>query len=147
VTRACAAAATVATKTVKELARATEDELASRESTPKKAGDGSGTIVFENVRMRYRPTANLALDGVNLSIKHGEKVGVVGRTGSGKSTLLLALFRLFELAVRASHLCTASAPALLARLLPMNDRSACHAIRTHVRVCHRLWHQRGQALS
>ena len=60
-----------------------------------------GTIEFDNVYLRYRPGAKCALDGVSLRIQHGETVGVVGRTGSGKSTLLLALFRVFELAVRS----------------------------------------------
>jgi ATP-binding cassette, subfamily C (CFTR/MRP), member 1 len=58
----------------------------------------NGEIVFDGVLMRYRPGANLALNGVNFKIKPGEKVGVVGRTGSGKSTLLLALYRMFDLA-------------------------------------------------
>ena len=61
-----------------------------------------GRIVFNNVRMRYKPTAGFALDGVNLVVKHGETVGIVGRTGSGKSSLLMGLFRMFELAVRLS---------------------------------------------
>ena len=36
------------------------------------------------------------MKGISLTIKGGNKVGVVGRTGSGKSTLVLALFRLVE---------------------------------------------------
>ena len=36
------------------------------------------------------------LRDVNLSVKHGETVGIVGRTGSGKSTLLALISRTFE---------------------------------------------------
>ncbi|PVD26851.1 hypothetical protein C0Q70_11999 [Pomacea canaliculata] len=55
-------------------------------------------VIFENYRTRYRPGLELVLKGVNCSIKHGEKVGIVGRTGAGKSSLTLALFRLIEAA-------------------------------------------------
>jgi ATP-binding cassette subfamily C (CFTR/MRP) protein 2 len=48
------------------------------------------------MQLRYRPGTPLVLKGITLSIKGGEKVGVVGRTGSGKSTLIQALFRLVE---------------------------------------------------
>jgi len=56
-----------------------------------------GVVQFENVWMKYSPTANFALKGVSFLLNHQDKVGVVGRTGSGKSTLLLALFRMFDL--------------------------------------------------
>ena len=56
-----------------------------------------GTVVFDNVWMKYSPTAHFALKGVTFSLSHSDKVGVVGRTGSGKSTLLLALYRVFDL--------------------------------------------------
>jgi len=36
------------------------------------------------------------LDGLSFTIKHGQRVAVVGRTGAGKSTLTTALFRLVE---------------------------------------------------
>lgn len=57
----------------------------------------TGSIVFENVVMKYAPHLPPALRGVSFSIKPRDKVGVVGRTGSGKSTLLLALYRMFNL--------------------------------------------------
>ena len=53
-----------------------------------------GALVLENVGLRYRPGLPLALEGLSVRIKAGEKVGVVGRTGSGKSSLLVALTRL-----------------------------------------------------
>ncbi|RDX84649.1 ABC transporter C family member 4, partial [Mucuna pruriens] len=46
--------------------------------------------------VRYRPNTPLVIKGITLSIRGGEKVGVVGRTGSGKSTLIQVLFRLVE---------------------------------------------------
>ena len=47
-------------------------------------------------QVRYRPSTPLVLKGITVSIKGGEKVGVVGRTGSGKSTLIQVFFRLVE---------------------------------------------------
>lgn len=57
----------------------------------------SGKIEFENVEMRYRPELPLVLRGLNLEVRGGERVGIVGRTGAGKSSIMSALFRLTEL--------------------------------------------------
>ncbi|SPT16941.1 unnamed protein product [Triticum aestivum] len=55
-----------------------------------------GDIDISDLKVRYRPNTPLILKGINVSIRGGEKIGVVGRTGSGKSTLIQALFRLVE---------------------------------------------------
>lgn len=55
-----------------------------------------GNVDLQDVQVRYRPNTPLVLKGVTLSIRGGEKIGVVGRTGSGKSTLIQVLFRLVE---------------------------------------------------
>lgn len=57
-----------------------------------------GKIVFHDVHMRYRPQLPLALEGFNLHVKPGERIGIVGRTGAGKSSITMALFRMVELA-------------------------------------------------
>ena len=46
--------------------------------------------------MRYWKDLDLVLNGINLSIKPEEKIGICGRTRSGKSSLFLNLFRLVE---------------------------------------------------
>jgi ATP-binding cassette, subfamily B, bacterial len=45
-----------------------------------------GDLAYENVSFAY-PNGTVALDGLNLRIRPGETVAVVGGTGSGKSTL------------------------------------------------------------
>ncbi|XP_054155703.1 multidrug resistance-associated protein 1-like [Oppia nitens] len=45
---------------------------------------------------RYRQGLDLVIKGIDIDIKSGEKIGIVGRTGAGKSSLTLALFRLIE---------------------------------------------------
>ena len=45
-------------------------------------------IRFDSVKFRYNHEGPLVLDGLNLTIPRGVRIGFVGRTGSGKSTTL-----------------------------------------------------------
>jgi ABC-type multidrug transport system fused ATPase/permease subunit len=58
----------------------------------------NGLIEFRNYSARYREGLELALRDLSLTIRPGEKVGIVGRTGAGKSSMTLALFRIIEAA-------------------------------------------------
>ena len=49
------------------------------------------------MKLSYRPELPDVLREMSVTIRPGEKVGIVGRTGAGKSSLLVALFRIVEL--------------------------------------------------
>ena len=54
-----------------------------------------GEINFDNVSFHYGENSGV-IDGLNLNIKAGEKVGLVGRSGAGKSTLVNLLMRFHD---------------------------------------------------
>jgi subfamily B ATP-binding cassette protein HlyB/CyaB len=54
-----------------------------------------GAIEFDQVSFRYRPDAPDVIRSVQLAIKPGEIIGIVGRSGSGKSTLTKLVQRLY----------------------------------------------------
>ena len=78
----------------------TEDDLV-KETDPQEWPKHS-EIIFKDVVMKYRDDLDPVLKGINLSIKQGEKVGIIGRTGAGKSSIIQALFRLIEVEPHSS---------------------------------------------
>ncbi len=56
-----------------------------------------GSIDFENVSFKYSEKAErMALEGVDLHIKSGEVIGILGGTGSSKTTLVQLIPRLYD---------------------------------------------------
>ncbi|HSP14406.1 MAG TPA: ABC transporter ATP-binding protein [Thermoanaerobaculia bacterium] len=55
-----------------------------------------GEIEFRHLTFAYGGATRPTLRDISLSIRHGQTIGIVGRTGSGKSTLLALLTRTFE---------------------------------------------------
>lgn len=56
-----------------------------------------GSIVFDNVSFSYaKDENNLNLKNIDLNIRSGETIGVIGGTGSAKSTLVQLIPRLYD---------------------------------------------------
>ncbi len=56
-----------------------------------------GSVSFENVNFKYSPTLKFnALTNINLQIKSGETIGIIGGTGSAKSSLIQLIPRLYD---------------------------------------------------
>ena len=74
-----------------------EPTLKNKEKTVKEVKDGS--IKFENVSFRYSDEQDenaYALEDINLDIKQGETIGIIGGTGSSKSSLVQLIPRLYD---------------------------------------------------
>lgn len=53
-------------------------------------------VVFKNVAMRYQGDTEDSLEGLDLCVKRGERIGVIGGTGSGKTTLINLIPRFYD---------------------------------------------------
>lgn len=57
--------------------------------------DVEGNVNLQNVRFAYRPDQKL-IENLNLTVKPGERVAIVGPTGCGKTTLINLLMRFYD---------------------------------------------------
>lgn len=64
---------------------------------------GSFDIKLTNVRFKYSQNSDFQLADINMSIRHGEKIALVGRNGSGKTTLTSLLVKLYD--VNSGSIC------------------------------------------
>jgi ATP-binding cassette subfamily B protein len=56
----------------------------------------NGNLIFDKVSFTYPESGIQALKNINLQIKKGERVLIMGKTGSGKSTLLQLILRFYD---------------------------------------------------
>lgn len=66
---------------------------------PKTIANPQGALVFENAHFRYQDSPDRygdLLDGIDLELKPGETMALVGLTGSGKSTMTALTTRLYD---------------------------------------------------
>jgi ATP-binding cassette subfamily B protein len=73
-----------------------EVEVAPSTGTAVSGPDPEAGVVFENVEFRYPGSDRVAITGVNLQIKRGRSLALVGENGSGKTTLIKLLTRLYK---------------------------------------------------
>ena len=69
-------------------------EIAEKEN-PVRLMKPKGEIELDNVTFGYTVSKNV-LKGINLKVKEGEMLGIVGRSGAGKSTLVNLISRLYD---------------------------------------------------
>ena len=72
-----------------------KSDLTNNDKAIKEVKDGS--IIFENVNFSYVKDKNkLCLENINIDIKSGETIGIIGGTGAGKSSLVQLIPRLYD---------------------------------------------------
>ena len=69
-------------------------DLTNPENPVEEVADGS--IVFKNVDFAYKKGSNPVLKNINLDIRSGETIGIIGGTGSAKSSLVNLISRLYD---------------------------------------------------
>lgn len=55
-----------------------------------------GSIVLKDVKFKYDQDTSLVLNGINIEVKKGELVAIVGPTGTGKTTLINLIPRFYD---------------------------------------------------
>ena len=88
---------TMASASGKRIAEVLEEkaDIVNKENPVKEVADGS--ISFEHVNFAYnKDSAEPVLKDINLDIKSGESIGIIGGTGSAKSSLVNLISRLYD---------------------------------------------------
>ncbi len=70
--------------------------LKNDDNTKQKCNMKSGSININNMSFKYNKDSPYVFKNLNLNIKSGDKIGLLGRSGSGKTTLMKILLKLHE---------------------------------------------------
>ncbi|KAL7937120.1 P-loop containing nucleoside triphosphate hydrolase protein [Trichoderma chlorosporum] len=80
---------------IKIFEETTPSELLPEENyIPPEEWPAQGSLELVNLSVQYDSTSHPVLQDISISVKPGQKLGLVGRSGSGKSSLIQALFRM-----------------------------------------------------
>lgn len=55
-----------------------------------------GDIIFKDLSFNYKGYIDKVLNNINIEVKKGETIGIIGKVGSGKTTLMNLLVRLYQ---------------------------------------------------
>lgn len=87
----------IATSSAERVAEVLEEESTLKNSENPEYDVADGTVEFRNVSFKYSEKAERdALHNVNLKIKSGQTVGILGGTGSSKTSLVNLIPRLYD---------------------------------------------------
>ncbi|AWB46337.1 ABC transporter [Paenibacillus sp. CAA11] len=73
-----------------------EEEEVPETAQPKKLEQPRGDVTFEHVKFGYDEN-HILIEDMNIDVKQGQTVAIVGPTGAGKTTLINLLMRFYEL--------------------------------------------------
>ncbi len=87
----------VSRASMQRIAEVLEEEPSIKDNEASGLEVADGSVSFRNVSFSYfDDMGNLALDHIDLDIRSGETIGIIGGTGSSKSTLVQLIPRLYE---------------------------------------------------
>ena len=72
------------------------DEAPEKDTGNQPLAQAQGEFEFKDVSFRYNETSEPVLNGINFTVKPGEKIALVGQSGSGKTTLVNLLPRFYD---------------------------------------------------
>lgn len=83
-------------KRIDEMLKIEEEKINYLYSKEKNKNELEGDVIIKDLSFSYKGYIDKALDNINLEIKKGETVGIIGKVGSGKTTLMNLLVRLYQ---------------------------------------------------